>query len=449
MQETSHTNLKNIKNKIFILFLCLLCIPMFQFVLPFMDEKPLDGIDPPKPLPVFTIDSWLNEEYQKAYSPAFEQNIGFHNFFVRLKNQFNFSVLGFVDVGDVIVGKENFIYLKSYVDAYTGADFVGQEYIDIQSQKIKVLQTELKKKNIDLIIVFAPGKASFYPEYLPSRFRSNQNTNYACYKQAFSNNKIPFLDLHASFLAKKNFEKYPLFSNTGVHWTQYGCTIAGTEIVSFIEKTRKIKLPEIQLVSLELASFSGSYSNDYDAACLMNVLTTIPHPKYAIPKLQFNSTSQTVRPRFTCISDSYFAGIVKTGIPSAVFTDYHYWLYNKTILPESELKEKFVSEINLKCEIEKQDVICILASDVSLGQFPFGFVDKAYELYAKKDSNYFILKNKEFKSSIIKIIENINKNKEWKSNLIENAKRKGISVTDEFILNAIWIYEQEQIELKK
>lgn len=423
---------------------------MFQLVLPVVKEKPLDGIDPPKPFPVFTIDSWLNEEYQKAYSTAFEQNIGFHNFFVRLKNQINYSIWGFADVGDVVVGKENFIFLKSYVDAYTGADFVGHEYIDVQSQKIKVLQTELKKKNIDLIIVFAPGKASFYSEYLPARFKSNQNTNYACYKQAFSNNKVPFLDLQATFLVKKNLEKYPLYSNTGVHWTQYGCTIAGKEIVSFIEKTRKIKLPEIGTSSLELASFSGKHSNDYDAACLMNLFTTIPHPQYAIPKLQYNASKQTTKPRFLCISDSYFAGIVKAGIPSAVFTDYHYWLYNKTIFPESALKEKFVSEINLKPEIEKQDVICILASDVSLAQFPFGFVDKAYELYAKKDSSYFILKNREFKDFVLTTIQNIKKteNKAWRKQLVETAHKRGVSELDEFIVAATWLYEQKQLMLK-
>lgn len=424
----------------------MLALPFFQWALPFAKEKPLEGIDPPASLPDFTTASWFNEEYQKSYSPLFEQNIGFHNSLVRLYNQLNYSVFGYASAGDVIVGKENCIFLKPYVNAYTGADFIGAKYIDIQTKKIHALQTILKEKNIDLFVVLAPGKGSFFSENIPSRYKKSINpdsTNYACYKKSFAKYNVNLLDLRSHFSSIKSSEKYPLYSTTGVHWTEYGCYVAGKEMVAYVEKMRKLNLPKIKLRSVEMLSLAGKYSNDYDAANLMNVFSTIPHPDYAIPKLEFVSDSTTTKPRFLCVADSYFAGIVNTDIPFNAFTNYHYWLYCDRIFPESYLNKKVVSSLDLKKEIDKQEVICLLATDASLGQFPFRFIDKAYEIYAKKDVNYYTLKNEEFRFSILKIFKNINENKQWKNMLIENAKSKGISETDEFILNALWLYEQE------
>lgn len=441
----------NTKQRVFSLFILVLFLPILQLVLPTIKEKPLDGIDPAPKLPEFTIATWFNEEYQKNYVPTFEQNIGFHNSFVRLHNQINYSVFGFSDVGDVVVGKGGYLFLKPYINAYTGKDFVGSEYISLQVQKIKLIQTELKKKNIDFFIVFAPGKGSFYSEYIPDNFKVNakpDSTNYAVYKKMYSEYGVNNLDLKSYFFSIKNSEKYPLYSTTGVHWTEYGCYLAGKEMVKYIEALRKITLPKIKLQSIEIVSLTGNKSNDYDAACLMNVFSTLPHPKYAIPKLQFESNAATRKPRFLCITDSYFPGIVNTKIPSNVFTDYHYWLYNTGIFPEYYLKAKKVESINFKKEIEKQDVICILSTDATLGQFPFGFVDKAYELYAKKDKAYYSLKKKEFRLFILKTMENINNNKDWKAQLVESAKKNGVSETVEFLNNANWLYGQKQLEFK-
>ena len=92
MTRLSQTNLIKTKQGILFLFCLIMLLPLFQLVLPFAKETPLDGIDPPSPLPEFTTTTWLNEEYQKNYSIAFEQNIGFHPSLVRLRNQINYSV---------------------------------------------------------------------------------------------------------------------------------------------------------------------------------------------------------------------------------------------------------------------------------------------------------------------------------------------------------------------
>lgn len=444
---------KNSKTKqvIFFLFLFLLLLPLLQMVLPFMKEERLNGVDPAQPLPYITDTTWFCGEYQKNYETTFEQNIGFHNSLVRVQNQINYSLFNFSNAGDVVVGKDAYIFLTNYINAYTGGDFSGSSYINVETEKTKFVQDELKKRGVDFFVVFAPGKGSFYSEYIPNYLKENLNTdstNYAYYKKRFAESGVNNLDLKSYFLSMKDTSKYSLYSNTGVHWTEYGSYIAGREIVAYIEKLRKIKLPRITVQSIETVSFSGKNCTDYDAANLMNLFTTISHPKVGIPKLIFQSDSSTIKPHFLCISDSYFAGIINTDIPSSVFTDYHYWLYNDGAYPETFLRKKKHNKKELKNTLEKQDVVCLLSTDATLSQYSYGFIDEAYELFSPKNAAYYSLKQKEVFAFVLGVINKINKNKEWKSQLIANAKRKEISETDEFIQNALWLYNEEQLKLK-
>jgi hypothetical protein len=425
---------------------------MFQALFPFLNEKQLDGIDSPPAFPKITKNAWLKEDFQKDFMLSFEQQIGFHNSLVRLRNQVNYSVFGISDVGDVVVGKEGYLFLGSYIKAYTGADFAGKEHIAINVQKIKCVQTELKKRGVDFFVVLAPGKGSFDSEYIPDHFKKEakpDSTNYVVYKNLFDTFDVNNLDLHSYFLSIKKSETYPLYSTTGVHWTDYGCVVASKKIIHYIEELRKISLPKITIRSIEMNSYSGNKCNDYDAATLMNIFTTIPQPKVAIAKLQYESDSATMKPRFLCVSDSYFAGIIKTRIPANVFTDYHYWLYYDAVFPESYVKEKKVSGLNIKKEIEKQDVVCMLATEASLAQFPYGFINDAYEQYAPKDNSYYELKKKEFRLFVATFFLNVEKDKIWKAQLIKSAKEKGVPQSVEFFNNALWLYTNNQKRINK
>jgi hypothetical protein len=425
-----------------------LFVPIIQEIFPFVKENPLVGVPAATPLPTFSINTWKDEQYQKNYLTAFEENIGFHNSLVRLRNQVNYSIFGFSDVADVVVGKDGYLFIKSYTNAYNGSDYLGREYINIQTQKLKAVQLELKKKNIDLFVILAPGKGSFYSEFIPDYLTKNikpDSTNYSCYKKLFDENNVNYLDLKSYFFSIKSSEKYPLYSATSVHWTDYSCFLAGKQIVKYIESLRKIKLPNIKLQSVKMLPLTEI---DYDAAGLMNIFTKVPHPSVAIPTLKFESDSTVVKPRFLCISDSYFFGLINTRIPFNEFANYHYWCYNDLVYPESFNVKTKVASLDLKKEIEKQDVICLLSTDATLSLFPFDFIDKAYELYSKKDADYCLLKKKEFQVSVLRSLIAIQNDKKWKDALSKNAKYKKISEAEELITNAIWVYEREQLKMK-
>jgi hypothetical protein len=82
----------------------------------------------------------------------------------------------------------------------------------------------------------------------------------------------------------------------------------------------------------------------------------------------------------------------------------------------------------------------LLATDATLNQFPYSFIDNAYEIYAPKNKAYYQLKQTEFLNFSKNTLKNIKKNKKWEKQLIKAANLKKISATQEFVNNAIWLY---------
>lgn len=50
----------------------------------------------------------------------------------------------------------------------------------------------------------------------------------------------------------------------------------------------------------------------------------------------------------------------------------------------------------LKTQLEKYNVVLLLATDATLNQFPYSFIDNAYEIYDPKKKAYYQLKKKNF-----------------------------------------------------
>ena len=442
--SSSTGNNKKMKQGVFLFFVLLLFIPFLQQQFNFSKELPLQGLSNSETYPEFNDSLWFAGKYQQDFEYATNKDIGYESFFIKLQCQINYSIYNISKAPGVIVGKDNILFGKGYLDAINGNDFIGNEMIDVETDKMKVVQDELKKRNIDLFFVFAPGKASFEKEYIPESMLKNTPelaTNYGFYKKCFNDKGINCLDLRSYFLSVKNTSKYPLYSITGLHWGYYGCLLAADSMAKYIERLRNIHLPKIQIKSIKLLDMAGNSSNDYDAASLMNVFDIIPHSTMAYPVINYDSKDAD-KPRFLCITDSYFPGIAKTGIPANIFADYHYWLYNDKVFPESTIKVKHVKDLNLKNEIENREVICIVSTEASNAMFPFGFIDNAYKLYALHDGRYYSLKNKELHASIIQTFKNIYKNKKWKEGMIKTAKIRGVPKEQVFYENAKWLYSQ-------
>jgi hypothetical protein len=444
MSEKRQINFFNLKHFVFVFFFLVLLAPMFQQFFSIVTERKLEGVDNFATAPNVVIDLFLEGTFQKKFEEALDINVGFRKIFVRIYNQLNYSLFDISKAGGVIVGDENYIYVQSYVDALTGKDFRGANNIDIQIQKAIVLREELKKKDILLVFALAPGKGSFYPEFIPERFLSTINpdsTNYSYYLNAFNKNNLDVIDIKSYFLKMKDTATNLLFPKTGVHWSEYGSVLAMDTISKYFSQTLSIETPKIDISRFIKKSIIKW--GDYDAANLMNVFTTIPHEELPYIEVAYKRSTEKALPKLLCISDSYFSTISYIHLPDSLFSDWTYWLYER----RNPFNKK--SALEFQQEIESKNIVLLLATDATLGQFPYGFIDEAYEVYAPKNKSYNDLKMREFRLFVTGAIKTVEKNKVWKKQLTESAKRKKVSLIDEIINSVLWLYNEQEIKNKR
>ncbi len=434
-------NGNKIKYIVFWIFILSLFIPMIQKKFKVVHERLLEGYFQTESFPDFSDSLFKEGVFQQKFETAVSDNIGFYDFFVRCQCQLNYSLFNISKVQSVVPGKNGYIFMRNYIDAFVGNDFKGEAAIDIETEKALVVQRALKEKNIDLIFAFAPGKGSYFSEYIPDDLKRNMNvekTNYAYYIKSCTKAGLNVIDLRKYFLSMKDTIKYPLFSQIGVHWGDYGAVLAIDTISKYIAQLRNVNMKRIVISDFEMRDTMKR--GDYDAASLLNTFSLPPHFPLPYLKLKYTTSSSDIKPNMLAISDSYFACIQVTNVLDSVYSDWSYWLYNRQ---KSSVKDK---PFDLRYEIEKRDVILIMGTDGALYRFPHGFIDQAYELYAKKDAAYNSLQLKEFRNYILTTLENINNNKKWRKSLIESAKKKGVSKEVEFFNNAKWCYDQEKLK---
>ena len=93
---------------------------------------------------------------------------GFRSTFIRLHNQLKYWIYNEFSANGVVIGKDRYMYEESYIKTYYGLDFKGNDTLLVMAEKLKRLQNILHKQNKLLLVVLAPGKGYFYPEYIPN-----------------------------------------------------------------------------------------------------------------------------------------------------------------------------------------------------------------------------------------------------------------------------------------
>lgn len=372
--------------------------------------------------PILTFKSFSDLEYQWDLEKYTKQRVAFSDFFIRTSNELNYRLFKYSDVQYVEVGKDNYLYIESYIKSYLGLDYKGEDKINASVAKLAQVRDSLKTKGIDLIFIMAPGKGTYYPEYLADKY-AQQNpttTNYETYTKAFYSNNINYLDFNAWILSLKDTVEYRLFSNTSVHWGQYACYLALDSITRYINSMYNIALPTIKIKDIKLSK--KMYGEDKEIESIMNLHTSIPHEE--MPRIQVEiNTKNKDNLRVLTIGDSYFSGLSDLGFMNFLFKGSEFWYYFKEVR-RSVYTNMFVWEYDdVKKEIEKNDLLLILFTEGNLSHSPEEVVDQLYYLYCMKP-NY----EKELEWQIKKFNTLIEKDNDWKEFIKKKALKENKTV---------------------
>ncbi len=428
-----------IAEKILVLLIVLvLVLPAIQKEYPLIIIKELDGDFILAEKPAFSWKDWYDGKYQTDFDKYLEGHIGFRNFLVRLTNQIDYGLYRDPHAEGVVVGKNDQLFESDYIRAYTGGDFIGETNIDKKIRMLKFIQQHLKKEiNIDLILVFEPGKGSFYPEYIPDRYFLNAkpNTNYKCFVQKAKDYNVKYIDFNSFFLAIKGKTEYPLYAQYGTHWSIYGMSIAADSIIKYIEHIRKIDMPEAFIDSFQVET--RSRRPDYDVGKTLNLMWQLNEKQsLAYPVYRFEKNQEKNKPMVLAVADSYYWNIFNTRIPQNLFSNEDYWYFYSKVYPDTYSNPVFVGDLDLKEEIEKQDVILLMVTERFLYKFGWNFIEDAYSLYGEA-SEY---------DKVHKYKCDIWNYSEWFNSVIEKAEDRNLTLEEWLEVEAEYIYSQGDID---
>jgi hypothetical protein len=364
--------------------IALLFLPMIQHKFRFYEEIPLKGAYELSSKPELTKKSWFSGKYQEGQDKYIQEHTGFRPGWVRLYNQWNYSFFSIAHALGVIRGKEDYLYEENYIKAYYGMDFLGDQKIQEITRKWKSIQDTLENRGIKLAVIFAPGKGSFYPEYIPDHYKSGRKDkiNYDVFKKQFIKQGVSYIDMHSWFESMKKSSKYPLFPKTGIHWSVYGQYLAADSIGKYVSSSCKTQTP--YLVLDRIIEKNRPERDDNDIGSGMNLLLGIPDLTLAYPEFHPNREPKKEDPKVLMIADSFYWGLYNSNISNSLFNGGEFWYYNEQIYPATFTQETLVKDQHLDEKLKENKVVFLLITDANLYKFGFGFVEMACKEYGIK-----------------------------------------------------------------
>jgi hypothetical protein len=419
----------DIKKWILLFLMGLLLLPIVQEKLQFVKVWRLGGWINVAPKPEITAEGWFSGDYQKAKEAYMNQKFGFRSGLVRLNNQLDYLFFRQANARGIFYGKEGVLFERLYTDAFYGLNYVGNQRIDSITDQIKGLQDRLEKEGKTFLMVFAAGKATYYEEYIPERYRLQKtNSNYKGFAEAMKKKGINHIDFNKWFLENKTKSQYPLFPELGIHWSIYGSALAFDSIQKWIEAKRHIDMPDFRIKGVEMPDTLRSPDDDIFQA--LNLLGTMHHSKMAYPVLEVKNDNSKYKPTVITVGDSFWWNIYNLGVSDNMFNSGQFWYYNKDLYRGGTTEIRHKGDINFRREIEGTEIVIFCYSEGTVHDMGNGFLDDLSNYYKNRDGT-----NQRDVDNFVKYIRS---DRTWMERLQKESKETKTPLDSLIIRDARW-----------
>lgn len=408
-------------------------IPFLQNITGLFPERKLEGkqqaLAPP---PGFSLSGWLSASWQDSVYAYTNAHFGFRNWLLCFNNQLAYSCWNKAKANSLIIGANNCLLNTTSIKARNGNDFIGEDSIRHMTARMKRLQELLAEREVSLVVVVIPGKANYYPEYIPSYFpKEMKRTNREALATAAAESGLNFIDLTPRFLELKQKENYPLFSLYGFHWSEYGMLQGTDSINRYIGRLLHQPMPDLVITGGTWTD-SLRYTDD-DLMKGMNLLFDLPKTRMYYPAYHFNTAGKS-KPRLLTVGDSFWWNEFVSPADTGVFSDSHFWFYfNEFHTHQSGILAR--EQVKIADEIGSRNVILLISSDINIPKIGWGFVEAAIAALPPETN--------ERMKKIIQTEKRILSDENWMKVIREKAGKEGIPVDSMLRRDAIYVLEEE------
>lgn len=175
----------------------------------------------------------INAKFFSEFDDYFTEHLVFRPQLVSCDNYIKSQIFS-GDAGNVVVGKNGYIFSQETISDYTGKTFTQRKINNI-AQTIRIMQDKVLNSGNNFVFTVAPNKNTIYPNYMPSRYIKGENSNLSMLKTEIEKRNINYTDLE--FVLKSADGEMYLKRDT--HWNNIGALYGFNAIMSSLGKECK------------------------------------------------------------------------------------------------------------------------------------------------------------------------------------------------------------------
>lgn len=294
----------------------------------------------------------------------FPDDIGFREPLIRVYNQYLWDCHHQTNVESILVGKQHYLYNTDFVDDFLGLhwqnyapDFTTlHNNLRLEASRLKKVQDILAEYGKTLFVILEPSKVRVYPEYLPDRITPPENNLTAAdlYPVLFDSLGVNYINIDTWFQKIKDSVSYALYPQLGTHWTNIAALHVTDSILRYMEQQGNISLPQL---SISETMYDTTMTPDDDLEKLLNLARPIRDIPNQYADFFVVSDSNTIKPSWLVVGDSYFWNISYHIPLDQIFSKHHFWYYNSSVFYDPDHSN--TGQIDLLDELMNVDFVTV------------------------------------------------------------------------------------------
>ncbi len=349
--------------------------------------KPLSGVTETQAKPALAFSSFIDGSFQQSEEAFLKQNSGFREPLTRLYNQVLWTLFRYSKVVEdqrVVITKDNWMFEPWSVEEYRQSrsytyakDSLGMaQKLENEAQRLIQLQKALEPYNTHLFVALLPGKEQICGEHIPPATHPHWEkkiTAYGFYAKRFKELGINHVDFAEWFMQMKDTVNYPLFPQTGTHWSNLAAQHVADSLVRYMEW-----LADTNMVNILVGEdFQRTLKPDADLESLLNLIWPIKKQPNRLAFAYPDYDTTAWRPRLLTIGDSFYWNILNFTPVWDVFESVPYWYYFSTAYFDSpDGSDTQVADKNVLQEVIDADFVMLSYSTSALYEMSNGFSER-------------------------------------------------------------------------
>ena len=370
---------------LFTLTALLLFAPAIQQQTELFKFKELEGVEDLSPKPKWTWDSFVGGDTQTMSENYLQQHFGFREPLTRFYNQTEWTLFRYSQVAEderIVITPDNWIfepwtveeYYQSHAYQHANDSAEMAEKLEAEAQRLLQIQQLLEPYHTHLFVALLPGKELVCGEHMPKNtqyFLEKKITAYDFYRTRFKELGVNHIDLGEWFVQMKDTVSYPLFPQTGTHWSNLAAIFATDTLIRYMEHLSDSNM--VNIVTSDI--FQRTLKPDADLESLMNLIWPIQKRPNMLATATYDFDTTAWRPRLITVGDSFYWNILNFTPVWDVFESVPYWYYFSTAyFDDDDLKVTHkISDLDVLQEVIDADFVMLAYSTVALYKMSNGF----------------------------------------------------------------------------